>query len=182
MANYMADSRLKLNDDKTHLLIMSTRQKQKYIQDTVKITTAMGNIEPIKSEKLLGVTIQDDLKWSEYLVKDKKSLVSQLSTRLSALKLISQTASFKSRLLIMVYSAANWFTRLAFGEVQQAIWLTTAVTKQSSKICNKAGQVYACRRATEGMWMAERETVGLSAQYCACAQNSTNRIAKISLQ
>ena len=49
-------------------------------------------------------------------MKDKKSLVSQLSTRLSALKLISQTASFKSRLLIangifcskLIYQISLW--------------------------------------------------------------------------
>ena len=82
----------------------------------MRIETDAGNIEPIKSERLLGVTIQDDLKWSEYILKDKKSLVSQLCTRLSALKMISSCASFKTRLVVangifcskLIYQISLW--------------------------------------------------------------------------
>ena len=117
MSNFMSNNKLKLNDDKTHLLLVSTKQRLTRIDgNDVTIKTPGGDIKPIKSERLLGVQVQDDLKWSEYLVKDKKSLVSQLSTRLSALKLISQTASFKSRLLIangifcskLIYQISLW--------------------------------------------------------------------------
>ena len=65
MASYLCNNRLKLNDDKTHLLIMTTRQKRRIINITTKITTPEEEIKPIKSEKLLGIIIQDDMKWSE---------------------------------------------------------------------------------------------------------------------
>ena len=44
--------------------------------------------------------IQDDLKWTEYIQYNEKSLIKQLNTRLNALKMISYVASFKVRLMI----------------------------------------------------------------------------------
>ena len=100
LADYMGNNRLKLNDDKTHLLIMTTRQKRKIINISVKINTATEVIEPIKSEKLLGIHIQDDLKWTEYIQNNDKSLIKQLTSRLNALKMISGVANFKTRLMV----------------------------------------------------------------------------------
>ena len=100
MANYLGNNRLKLNDDKTHLLIMTTRQKRRLLNITIQINTPSEEIKPLKSEKLLGIVIQEDLKWSEYILNNEKSLVKQLTSRLSALRLISGIASFKIRLMI----------------------------------------------------------------------------------
>ena len=100
MANYLGNSRLKLNDDKTHLLIMTTKQKRRLLDVDIKINTPTEEIKPIKSEKLLGVIIQDDLKWTEYIQDNGKSLIKQLTSRLSALKLVSGFSSFKIRLMI----------------------------------------------------------------------------------
>ena len=100
LADYMNNNRLKLNDDKTHLLIMTTQQKQKIVNIDVQIDTPTEVIKPIKSEKLLGIFIQDNLKWTDYIQNNEKSLIKQLTSRLSALKMISGVASFKARLMI----------------------------------------------------------------------------------
>ena len=100
MADYLGNNRLKLNDDKTHLLVMTTQQKQRIINIDVKINTPMEEIKPIKTEKLLGIHIQNDLKWTEYIQNADKSLLKQLNSRLNALKMISGIASFKVRLMI----------------------------------------------------------------------------------
>ena len=100
LAQYMGNNKLKLNDDKTHLLIMTTKQKQRLININVKIDTPTEEIRPIKSEKLLGIFIQDDLKWTDYIQNNEKSLIKQLNSRLNALKMISYVASFKVRLMI----------------------------------------------------------------------------------
>ena len=55
LAKYMGNNRLKLNYDKTHLLIMTTRQK--LININIQINTPNEEIKPIKSEKLLGIFI-----------------------------------------------------------------------------------------------------------------------------
>ena len=100
LAEYMGNNKLKLNDDKTHLLIMTTSQKQRIININIQINTATEVIKPIRSEKLLGIFIQDDLKWGEYIQNNDKSLIRQLTSRLNAIKLISNVASFKTRLMI----------------------------------------------------------------------------------
>ena len=100
LANYMGNNRLKLNDEKTHLLIMTTKQKQRIINIDVEINTPTEDIKPVKSEKLLGIYIQNDLKWTEYIQNNDKSLLKQLTSRLNALRMISGVASFKARLMI----------------------------------------------------------------------------------
>ena len=52
----------------------------------------------IQKHKLLF--IQDDLKWTNYVQNNDKSLLKQLNTRLNALKMISSVANFKVRLMI----------------------------------------------------------------------------------
>ena len=100
LANYLGNNRLKLNDDKTHLLVMTTQQKHRMLTITTKITTPSQEIQPIETEKLLGIYIQNDLKWNQYILHKDKSLVKQLTTRLSALRTISKIAPFKTRLMI----------------------------------------------------------------------------------
>ena len=66
----------------------------------VKITTQNEEIQPVKIEKLLWIQIQDDMKWTEYIRNNDKSLLKQLTSRLSDLKMISWIPSFKIRLMI----------------------------------------------------------------------------------
>ena len=116
LAQYMGNNKLKMNDEKTHLLIMATRQRRRLLNIEVTIDTPVEEIKPIKYEKFLGIFIQDDLKWSEYIQNNDKSLLKQLNSRLSALKLISKVASFKTRLMVangifcskLIYQIGLW--------------------------------------------------------------------------
>ena len=74
LAEYMGNDKLKLNDDKTHLLIMTTKQKQRLVNINIQITNT-EEIKPIKSDKLLRIVIQDDLKWGDYIQNSVKSLI-----------------------------------------------------------------------------------------------------------
>ena len=100
LAEYMTNNKLKLNDEKTHLIVMTTEQKRRRMKINTVINTSKKDILPIKSVKLLGIDIQENLKWSEYILNNDKSLIKQLNSRLSALKMISGVASFKTRLMI----------------------------------------------------------------------------------
>ena len=100
MATYLGDNRLKLNDDKTHLLIMMTRNKRRLLNIDIQINTQSKEIKPIKSEKLLGIIIQEDLRWTEYIQNHENSLGKQLTARVSALKLVRKFSSFKVRLMV----------------------------------------------------------------------------------
>ena len=79
---------------------MTTKQKQRILDINIQINTPTETIKPISTEKLLGIQIKDDLKWAEYIQNNDKSLLKQLNSRLSALKIISRVASFKARLMI----------------------------------------------------------------------------------
>ena len=79
---------------------MTTKQKRRILNVDIKVDTPTEEIGHIKCERLLGVCIQDDLKWSNYILHDEKSLIKQLSTRLQALRMISSAGSFKIRLMV----------------------------------------------------------------------------------
>ena len=98
MFDYLTDNKLKVNDDKTHLLVMTTRQKRRFVDtSSVTITTPTAIISPSKVEKLLGVPIHQDMRWVEHVLDGNESLVKALNKRLAALKKIGQVASFKTR-------------------------------------------------------------------------------------
>jgi hypothetical protein len=98
----MRNNRLKLNDDKTHLLVMSTGNARIRTQacNLVELRTATESIKPSIHEKLLGCWVQDDFKWSDHLRDNEESLIRSLTTRLSALKKVGRLCSFKNRKML----------------------------------------------------------------------------------
>ena len=102
ISDFMINNKLKLNDDKTHLMVMTTSQKRKKgnPNDQVKITTPTEIITPSTSEILLGAWIHQDMKWDEHLQNGEGNLIRSLSTRIGALKKIGKVASFRNRKLI----------------------------------------------------------------------------------
>ena len=98
IAQFMVDNRLKLNDEKTHLLVMGTGNE--HIRAQVRIHTSTDIITPSPCQKLLGCWVHQDLSWTEYVKGNKDSLVRSLSSRLSAMKKIRYLASFKNRKMI----------------------------------------------------------------------------------
>ena len=101
VSEYMVNNRLKLNDDKTHLMVMTTSQFRKRNPNLhVEIRTPTEIIEPTVTEKLLGGSVHQDMKWAEHLLDGDSSLVKGLTTRLSALKKVGKIASFRNRKMI----------------------------------------------------------------------------------
>ena len=100
MADYLTANRLKVNSDKTHLIVMTTEQYRRHHPTTVNIVTDDEVIEATQVERLLGAYIHQDLKWTEHIRNNDNSLLHCLSQRLGALKKVSKTASFKARLTV----------------------------------------------------------------------------------
>ena len=101
IAQFMVNNRLKLNDDKTHLLVMATWQSTGRVQAgaQVRIVTPSEVIRPSTTEKLLGCWVHEDLKWVEHLRYSKDSIIKSLNSRL-ALKKVRKIATFKNRKMI----------------------------------------------------------------------------------
>jgi hypothetical protein len=90
-----------VNDDKTYLLVMSTRQKR-WHRDTTNITinTPSAVISSSSVERLLGAQLHHDMKWKDHILDNDDSLIKSLNTRAGALKKISRSVSFKTRKMI----------------------------------------------------------------------------------
>ena len=97
--NFLTSNKLKVNEDKTHLIVISTSKARARSQaaNLVEVTTDSKIVKSSRTEKLLGCQIQDDLKWSEYIRNNESSLLKSLSIKLNALKIISKVADFKTR-------------------------------------------------------------------------------------
>ena len=100
MADYLTANKLKVNSDKTHLIVMCTDQRRRHHATDASIVTGNEVIEATASERLLGAYIHQGMKWTEYIRDNKNSLLHGLSTRLGGLKKISKAASFKARLTV----------------------------------------------------------------------------------
>ena len=102
ISDFLVSNRLKLNDDKTHLLVLTSSQTRKARRKAdrslaVSIATPSASVDPSPSEQLLSGWMHQDLKWAEHILGGEESLVKSLNTRLSALKLVGKVATFKTR-------------------------------------------------------------------------------------
>ena len=100
MADYLTSNKLKVNEDKTHLLVMCTDQRRRRLSSDVTIETQNHIVRATETERLLGVYIQSNMKWVEHVRDSKFSVLQSLSLRHRALKTIASVASFKSRLTV----------------------------------------------------------------------------------
>ena len=101
LADFLTANKLKVNDEKTHLLVMSTRQKRWHMDNTnITINTPSAVIIPSSVERLLGAHVHQDMKWKEHILDNDDSLIKSLNRRAGALKKISRTASFKTRKMV----------------------------------------------------------------------------------
>ena len=100
MADYLTSNKLKVNEDKTHLLVMCTDQRRRRLSSDVTIETQNHIVRATETERLLGVYIQSNMKWVEHVRDSKFSVLQSLSLRHRALKTIASVASFKSRLSV----------------------------------------------------------------------------------
>ena len=82
MADFLTDNKLKVNDDKTHMLVMSTRQKRRYVDtDSTRVITPSSIITPSSTERLLGAEIHQDLTWREHILDSENSLIKSLKKK-----------------------------------------------------------------------------------------------------
>ena len=102
VSEFMLSNKLKLNGDKTHLMMLATENawRSKINDQSISLNTGQETIHCSKSEILLGGLISADLKWSEYILHSENSLVKKLSFRLSALKNVARLADFRTRKMI----------------------------------------------------------------------------------
>ena len=102
IADFLGDNRLKLNEDKTHLIVIATQQNRIRSQSAnmVQLRTGSAPIKPIETQKLLGCWIQDDLKFNNHIRDSEDNLIKSLNQRVNAMKTVSRVTNFQSRKLL----------------------------------------------------------------------------------
>ena len=102
IAAFMNNNKLKLNGDKTHLMLLGSdsARKHKLHANSFSLDTGQEIIKTTDCENLLGGYISQNLKWTNHILLNEKSLVKQLGTRLNALRKISKFADFKTRKML----------------------------------------------------------------------------------
>ena len=80
----MAAKKLVINGDMTHLVLMATK-KFDQCRAEVQLQAGQHIIMPSSSEKLLGCTISQDLKWKVHISGSDQSMYKQLTSRIDGL-------------------------------------------------------------------------------------------------
>ena len=99
ISDFMSNNKLKLNGDKTHLMLLATGKawRTKLGDDSLTLDTGQEIISTSRTETLLGGLIHQNLKWTEHILLNEDSLIKKLGTRLNALKQIGKYADFQTR-------------------------------------------------------------------------------------
>ena len=101
LSNYMAENKLVLNGDKTHILVMASSAKHRKHQNFgIFLDTGTEVIEPVESEKLLGCHVTNDFRWNEHIRDSDKSMLRILTSKINALRKVAFYSSFKTRKMI----------------------------------------------------------------------------------
>ena len=104
IADFLANNRLMLNEDKTKLLVMTSSNRRSISQaaNLEQINLSSGDsITQVKSHKLLGCQIQSDLKWTQHIRDNNEdNMIKGLNQRINALKKIRHICNFKTRKMI----------------------------------------------------------------------------------
>ena len=99
LANFFGNNKLVINDEKTRLVVLGTR-RQETERQRVQVQAGSSLITPVESEKLLGLTIHQSLKWKTHLMIGRGSLVESLNRRINVIRKVTRWADFKTRLMI----------------------------------------------------------------------------------
>ena len=109
----MAQNKLILNSDKTHLLVMtSARMHRNHDNFGIVLHTGTEIIEPRYEERLLGAYLSNDLCWNNHIRDSKSSLMSTLTSRINALCKVCQYANFVTRKNVANGIVMSYFTYL----------------------------------------------------------------------
>ena len=136
IAEYMSRNRLVLNSDKTHLIVITQGRNQ----PRITLDTGSEKIEPRSEERLLGITVSNDLKWSRHIRDGKKSLISILTSRINALNKVASYSSFKNRKMIangVVMSHITYLIQLYGGCSEYLLSALQVLQNRAARVVTK---------------------------------------------
>ena len=159
----MNNNKLVINPDKTHMMVMGTKKSAQLRQ---QVSMRAGNfiIKPTETEKLLGGSIHQSLKWNQHITDNKSSQIRQLTSQINGYKKIARNATFGTRLIIangavsrkLVYLITVW------GGAQQYLFKALQVQQLTAArtVCRFNSWGWSKRRLLIKVgWMSVRQLV-----------------------
>ena len=142
-ASFLTSSLLQVNGDKTHAMLLTTSQNRRL--NNLNLSVNFGNDQQTgsKVERLLGLQLHENMKFTEYIQDNEKSLLKCLNTRLNALKQIKKITSFKQRLAIangIFHSKAIFLISVWAGADQYLMDSLQLVINKAMRVICKVGK------------------------------------------
>ena len=98
IAGYLGFQRLSVNQDKTHLLLLTTWQRRQHLTEELRLRAGAEDIETTERESLLGIELEQNMGFGKHIENTKD----KVKTGIKALKAVSRIASFKTRKNLMM--------------------------------------------------------------------------------
>ena len=161
VADFLTANLLKVNDSKTHTMILTTSQLRKRRNIDVQVQIG-GTIQDTSAvEKLLGLHLDHNLKFSEHILNSDKSLVKSLNTRLKALLQIKRVASFKVRLMIAngIFMSKLCYLITVWGGCQEYLLSALQVVQNAAMraVCKRGKRFPINELLKETNWLSVRQ-------------------------
>ena len=158
VSEFLNANRLKLNEEKTQLLLMSTAARKRSQNVHIEIQTSTGTVNEVPTAKLLGINIYEDMKWADYIVKNEDSLIKSLNRRLIGLKKVCRYSDFKTRLMVgngIVASKLIYLIPLWGGAEAYLIKMLQVVQNKAARYITKKGpEVASAELLKECGWLS----------------------------
>ena len=161
VADFLTSNLLKVNDSKTHTMILTTSQLRKRRNIDVQVQIGGSIQETSAVEKLLGLHLDHNLKFSEHILSCDKSLVKSLNTRLKALLQIKRVASFKVRLMIAngIFMSKLCYLITVWGGCHEYLLSALQVVQNAAMraVCKRGKRFPVTELLKETNWMSVRQ-------------------------
>ena len=161
IAEYLSANRLKVNDSKTHMMILTTSQLRRSQTINVQVQVGSDLQETSKVEKLLGLLLHEGLKFQEYIMGNEKSLLKTLNTRLKAIVKLRKVASFKTRVMVAngIFMSKLCYVITVWGGCEEYLMngLQIVQNKVMRAVC-KRGKRYPIKKMLKELnWLSVRQ-------------------------
>ena len=163
VAAFLTANLLKVNDSKTHTMILTTSQLRTTRDISVQVQIGNSVQATSKVEKLLGLHLDENLKFAQHILNDDKSLVKGLRTRLKALLQIKKIASFKVRLMIAngIFMSKLCYLISVWGGCQEYLLSALQVVQNEAMraVCKRGCRHPIRELLRETNWLSVRQLV-----------------------
>ena len=133
-------NRMILNSSKTKSMVITTRQKHQLETLSLKLSVNSSNIEQVKEHRVLGIILDQEMKWEAHI----RSLCKKLARNLYLLSKLSSYAS-RDALLMFYYahvlSHINYASSIWDGAAEVHLKKVDSLHRRAAKIIGRGLQI-----------------------------------------